>query len=274
MSEKGARAVLNENYGVETPAPVASRPTDSAAARLQRMSARRQAALDDQKRSFLRMVSHELRTPLNAIIGFSEILSSELYGPLGQPQYQEYAKLVHESGHRLLRLVNQILEIARLEGHVVDLTLAPEALAPALDQAAEPVRAELAARGARLEVIGVGPELEVRADPRGLRTIIGNLLQNAMAHCPSGAPVIVRAERDGDMIELSIEDCGDGVDPLDIPRLLRPFEQGESTLSRAAEGAGLGLPIVQLLCDAMGGTLRIVSAKGEGLKAVVRLPAV
>lgn len=274
MPEKSARAVLPENDGAEAPAPVAGKATESAAMRLQRMSARRQAALDDQKRSFLRMVSHELRTPLNAIIGFSEILSSELYGPLGQPQYQEYAKLVHESGHRLLRLVNQILEIARLEGHVVDLTLAPEAVAPALDQAAEAVQAELAARGARLEVMALDADLEVRADPRGLRTIIGNLLQNAIAHSPAGAPVIVRAERDGDMVELSIEDAGQGVDPYDIPRLLRPFEQGESTLSRAAEGAGLGLPIVQLLCDAMGGTLRIVSAKGEGLRAVVRLPGV
>ncbi|WP_369060897.1 HAMP domain-containing sensor histidine kinase [Caulobacter sp. 73W] len=274
MSEKAARAALSETFGADAPAPVPARATESAATRLQRMSARRQAALDDQKRSFLRMVSHELRTPLNAIIGFSEILSSELYGPMGQPQYQEYAKLVHESGHRLLRLVNQILEIARLEGHVVDLTLAADAVAPALEEAAEPLRAELAARGAWLELIGVDADLEVRADPRGLRTIIGNLLQNAIAHTPAGAPVIVRAERDGDMVELSIEDCGEGVDPYDIPRLLRPFEQGESTLSRAAEGAGLGLPIVQLLCDAMGGTLRIVSARGEGLKAVVRLPGV
>ncbi|WP_269713981.1 sensor histidine kinase [Caulobacter sp. NIBR2454] len=269
MSEKAAVAALTQ--GFEAPAP-AERPADSAAARLQRMSARRQAALDDQKRSFLRMVSHELRTPLNAIIGFSEILSSELYGPMGQPQYQEYAKLVHESGHRLLRLVNQILEIARLEGHVVDLSVDTEPLAPAMEYAAESLRDELAARQARLELVGLDEALEVRADAKGLRTILGNLLQNAIAYSPMGAPIILRASRDGDMVEISIEDCGEGVDPRDIPRLLRPFEQGESTLSRAAEGAGLGLPIVQLLCDAMGGTLRIVSAKGEGLRAVVRLP--
>jgi signal transduction histidine kinase len=100
----------------------------SAARRAAAAHARRRAALDDRKRSFLRMVSHELRTPLNAVIGFSEILSRELYGPLGSPQYKEYAAIVHDSGLKLLKLVNQIVEIARLEGHVTDLDVAPEAL--------------------------------------------------------------------------------------------------------------------------------------------------
>src|SRR5579871_6325799 len=107
---------------------------------------RRRAALDAQKRSFLRMVSHELRTPLNSIIGFSEIISKELCGPLGSPQYKEYAEHVRESGLKLLRLVNQVLEIARLEGHVTDLDPTPELLDHAVDDVLEQLRDEIAAR--------------------------------------------------------------------------------------------------------------------------------
>src|SRR4051794_17284499 len=98
-----------------------------------RALARLEAAMDDQKRSFLRMVSHELRTPLNSILGFSEILTAELYGPLGTAQYKEYAEIIHGSGRKLLKLVNQVLEIARLEGRAMDLDAQAEPLEAALD---------------------------------------------------------------------------------------------------------------------------------------------
>ena len=101
---------------------------------------RRRVAMDAQKRSFLRMVSHELRTPLNSIIGFSEIISRELCGPLGSPQYREYAEHVRQSGLKLLRLVNQVLEIARLEGHVTDLEPTPELLDHAVDDVLDQLR--------------------------------------------------------------------------------------------------------------------------------------
>ena len=97
--------------------------------------ARLDVQLDEQKRSFLRMVSHELRTPLNAVIGFSEIVSSEAYGPLGAPQYKEYAELIRQSGYKLLKLVNQVVDIAKLEGRAMDLDLEPEPLDSALDDA-------------------------------------------------------------------------------------------------------------------------------------------
>src|SRR5215475_1042519 len=122
----------------ETPAP--------------RAMARLEAAMDAQKRSFLRMVSHELRTPLNSIIGFSEIISRELCGPLGSPQYKEYAEHVRQSGLKLLRLVNQVLEIARLEGHVTDLAALPEPLDHALDDALDGLRDEIEARRVRITV--------------------------------------------------------------------------------------------------------------------------
>ncbi|MBO9707771.1 MAG: HAMP domain-containing histidine kinase [Caulobacter sp.] len=235
--------------------------------------ARRKQALDDQKRSFLRMVSHELRTPLNAVIGFSEILSCELYGPLGAPQYKEYAQLVHESGQKLLRLVNQIVEIARLEGHVTDLDLGAEELDEAVEDAMLQMRAEAGGR----EVSIVAPELgslpTLRADGRGLRTILTNLLQNAVTHSPRNGLVVIEARLvDDGMVEIEIRDHGDGVDPAELPRLVRPFEQGGATLTRSSEGAGLGLPIVDLLARAMGGSLRLKSTPGHGFTALVTLP--
>jgi signal transduction histidine kinase len=233
---------------------------------------RRSAWLDDQKRSFLRMVSHELRTPLNSIIGFSEIISKELAGPLGSPQYREYAEHVRQSGLKLLRLVNQVLEIARLEGHVTDLESSAELLDHAVDDALDGLREEIKTRGARITVEEEGQLPAVLADPRGLRTILTNLLQNAVTFSHEGGEVRVRARRLLGRVQIEIEDDGDGVDPDDIPRLLRPFEQGENALTRSTEGAGLGLPIVSLLCLAMGGTLRLISEPGRGLKAVVVLP--
>lgn len=240
-------------------------------ARLRR--ARREAALDETKRSFLRMVSHELRTPLNSILGFSEIISSELYGPLGAPQYKEYAGIIRASGNRLLKLVNQILEIARLEGHAVDMDLRPEALDHALDDVLDGLHDEMEARRVSVIVQGQGRLPSVLADSRGLRSILANLIQNAVAFSPEGAVVCVKAEPAGEMVDISIIDQGPGVDPEDIPRLLRPFEQGENALTRRAEGAGLGLPIVELLCTAMGGRLKLTSIPGRGLTAGVRLPA-
>ena len=234
----------------------------------------RHADSEAQKRSFLRMVSHELRTPLNSIIGFSEIISKELCGPLGAPQYKEYAEHVRLSGLKLLRLVNQVLEIARLDGVATDLSPLPESLDHALDDVLEGLRDDISARGVRVVVEGQGRLPAVTADPRGLRTVLGNLIQNGVTFSPEHGEVRIRAHRLLGRVRVQIEDDGEGIDPKDIPRLLRPFEQGENALTRANEGAGLGLPIVVLLCRAMHGTLRLVSEPGEGLRAEVILPSV
>jgi signal transduction histidine kinase len=230
-------------------------------------------AMDAQKRSFLRMVSHELRTPLNSIIGFSEVISKELCGPLGSPQYKEYAEHVRQSGLKLLRLVNQVLEIARLEGHVTDLDPMPELLDHAVDDTLDALREEINARQIRILVADEGRLPGVVADPRGLRTVLTNLLQNAVAYSPEGSEVRLSAGRAPGCVRIVIEDEGEGIDPAEIPRLMRPFEQGQNALTRSTEGAGLGLPIVALLCQAMGGGLRLVSEPGKGLRAEVVLPA-
>lgn len=250
----------------------ASPDYDAKAERRAAAHRRRRAALDDRKRSFLRMVSHELRTPLNAVIGFSEILSRELYGPLGAPQYREYAEIVHDSGLKLLKLVNQIVEIARLEGHVTDLDLAPEGLDEAIEDVVEQFRTESAQRQVTVTVPGAGTLPTVMADSRGLRTLLGNLLQNAIHHSPEGGEVCIYAQAlPGGLVEIALVDQGPGVEPEELPRLLRPFEQGGTTLTRTSEGAGLGLPIVDLLSRAMGGGLRLTSRPGAGLTAQVTL---
>lgn len=232
---------------------------------------RRDSAADEQRRSFLRMVSHELRTPLNSILGFSEILTSELYGPLGAPQYKEYAGIIRQSGQKLLKLVNQVLEIARLEGHAVEMDLRPEPLAAAVDETLGLLKDDLGTVRVRVEGREALPP--VVADPRGLRTVLFHLLQNALAFSPDGGEVRVSAVRDGEEVEIAVADQGQGVDPADLPRLMAPFEQGENALTRRGEGAGLGLPIADLTCRAMGGRLRLDSRPGEGLTARIRLPA-
>ena len=242
-------------------------------ARLESRLARRAASLDDAKRQFLRMVSHELRTPLNAIIGFSEIISAELYGPLGAPQYREYARHVRQSGHRLLRLVNQILEIARLQDRVVDMETRPEPLDHVLDDVRDLVREDLDGQKVDLHIENDGDLPSVFADPRGLRSLLRNLVENAVFYGPEGGTVTVRARRQGPGVAIEIEDEGDGIDPEDIPRLMNPFEQGDNALTRTSQGAGLGLPIARLTAEAMSGALTLSAAPGGGLIATVTLPA-
>jgi signal transduction histidine kinase len=228
---------------------------------------------DEAKRSFLRMISHELRTPLNSIIGFSEVLRQELCGPLGSEQYKEYAVFISDSGHKMLKLVNQIVEIVRLESQAESLDLALEPVDLAVGEAFQNLAAEAQTWGVRLTAEALDEMPVVLADARALRTVLINLLQNAMAYSPPGEAVRVRARRAGPQVLIEIEDQGPGVDPEDLPRLMRPFEQGEHTLTRTADGAGLGLPIAKLLTEAMGGTLMIRTAPGEGLTAVIDLPA-
>ena len=227
---------------------------------------------DEQRRSFLRMVSHELRTPLNSIIGFSEILAAELHGPLGQPQYREYAEIIQGSGHKLLKLVNQVLEIARLESGTMDFDLQVEALDPALDDSLATLKNEIAVRGVTVKAPEKGALPCVIADNRGLRSVLGHLLQNAVAYSPEGGEVRVTTRARGKVIDILIENDGDRIGAKELPRLLLPFEQGENALIRRGEGAGLGLPISQLTCEGMNGRLQLFPGADTGVTARVRLP--
>jgi signal transduction histidine kinase len=227
------------------------------------------ARAGNSRSSFLRMASHELRTPLNSIIGFSELISCELYGPVGAPQYKEYADIIHDSGKRLLRMVNQVLEVVKLQESAADLDPAPQALDEVVQDALAALTPDAQAREVEVVVEPLPRGLSAQADARGIRTILANLLQNAVTFSPDGGEVRISARRRGGMVEVLVSDTGGGVPIEDIPRLLRPFEQGEN----APQGAGLGLTIVRLLCDAMDGSLALDSRPGEGLTAVVTLPA-
>jgi signal transduction histidine kinase len=228
-------------------------------------------APEAQTRAFLRMASHELRTPLNSIIGFSEIIATELYGPLGAPQYKEYAEIIRESGNKLLKLVNQVLEIARLESRAVEWDLEIEPLGPAIDGVFSGLAREMAERDVKVTV-ATETLPSVVADARGLQTILAGLLQNAVLHSPTGSEVEICAARKGAVVELSIENPAGDLDPAEIPRLMKPFAQGETALTRP-EGAGLGLSICALTCQAMGGDLTVSPAPGGRFRAAVSLKA-
>jgi len=216
------------------------------------------------------MASHELRTPLNSILGFSEILATELYGPLGTPQYKEYAEIIRDSGHKLLKLVNQVLEIARLEGKAAEWDLRPEPLAPAVEEVLKGFAEELAGR--QVSALTAADLPPVLADARGLRTVLSGLIHNAIVFSPPGGVVRIAARAADGAVEIAISNGGEGLDPADLPRLLKPFERGENARDRKDHGAGLGLPICALTCHAMGGRLTLRSAPGEGVTALVRLP--
>jgi len=233
----------------------------------------RNLAMEEHRRSFLRVVSHELRTPLNAIIGFSEIITRELHGPINEPRYLEHAKIVHESGLRLLKLVNEVIDIARLEAGAMDLDLNPEDPIAAIEEAMRGLSAEAATKSVRLQLSASADAPPVLADPRALQTIFTNLIQNAIAHSPDGGIVEIRARDDAGDVVLEISDHGKGVEQADLDRILKPFGQADNALIRRTEGAGLGLAIVSLLCKAMDGRLKVRSNPGEGLTAIIRLPA-
>ena len=232
----------------------------------------RRPAEDAGKRSFLRTVSHELRTPLNAVIGFSEIIARELHGPIGDPRYAEHAARVRESGLELLSLVNQILDIARLESGAMDMDLRPEPVEEVLAEALGAAREAAAARDVRLvPTLEPGAE-QVVCDRRGLSAVLAALLSNAVTASPAGAEVRLTARRVGERVHLEVADAGPGIPADDLPRLMRPFEQGENALVRRGKGAGLGLPLARLFCQAMDGRLQLRN-DDAGVTATVRLPA-
>jgi signal transduction histidine kinase len=226
---------------------------------------------EEARRSFLRMISHELRTPLNSIIGFSEVLQAQPCGPL-QPEYLEYAAIIGDSGAKMLKMVNQIVEIVRLESQAADLDIHPEPLESLIEEVLLSLRQDAQALKVKLAAEDLETMPWVNTDPRALKIVLSNLLHNAMAHAPEGEVVTVRARRDGAAVAIEVEDRGPGVDPAEVPRLLRPFQKGGSH-GRGPEGAGLGLPIALLYARAMGGDLDIRTAPGQGFTAIVTAPA-
>jgi signal transduction histidine kinase len=227
----------------------------------------------EERTSFLRMVSHELRTPLNSIIGFSEILNSQVHGPLGAPQYAEYAGIIRDSGYKMLKLVNQVLELIRLAEGMVRLDVRPAKVGHAILDAIDLVRTEALEKGVTVSFAEPDGELWALADVRALRSVLDNLLQNAVQFSPPGGTVRLSLSERGERAQVEIADSGPGIEVNDLDRVLRPFEQGDYALTRTTAGAGLGLPTARLLCEVMGGQLSLENGAGGGLVARVALVA-
>ncbi|MDP2800394.1 MAG: ATP-binding protein [Phreatobacter sp.] len=223
------------------------------------------------KSEFLAHMSHELRTPLNAIIGFSEVMRDGHFGPLGTTKYLEYVRDIHSSGHFLLSVIDDILDMARIEAGRLGLELAPTCLEETLEDTMRVV-SKMAADKEILMEAEVPEGMDLIADRRAIKQIMLNLLSNAVKFTPRGGMISVRARKARDVIAIAIEDTGIGIPRHAITKLGKPFEQVESQFSRNHQGSGLGLAIAKSLAELHGGSLRIRSTVGRGTTVVVRLP--
>ena len=226
------------------------------------------------KSAFLANISHELRTPLNAINGFSQIMKDQMFGPLGNARYIQYAGLIHESGRHLLQLIEDILDLSKIESGSVELQESTFGAAAAVEVSVG-LLIERARRDGVQLYTRIAPDLpDLHADERRFRQIALNLVANAVKFTPEGGTVVVSAGQDGDgAFVLTVGDTGVGIAAEDMARIMAPFVQGGESGDRNLEGAGLGLPLVKLLVDLHDGELAIESTPGAGTTVTVRLPA-
>jgi len=225
------------------------------------------------KSKFLANMSHELRTPLNAIIGFSEIMESAMFGPLGAERYTEYSRDIRESGEYLLDVINDILDMSKIEAGGIRLVPETVAVEPVLADCLRVVSTRAGEKNLTLDS-EVDPQIELEADRRALKQVALNLLSNAVKFTPDGGAVTVRGRRRGGMVTIAIADNGIGIPKESLRKLGRPFEQVESQLTKRYQGSGLGLAIAKSLVELHGGRMRIRSKPGHGTMVVVRLPLV
>lgn len=224
------------------------------------------------KSEFLANMSHELRTPLNAIIGFSEVMGSEVFGPLGDKRYSQYCRDINASGRYLLQLISDILDMANIEAGRLRLDFDDVPLETVVPQAVRVLAPRAQDKGIALQV-DLGRELRLRADRRALRQIVFNLLSNAVKFTPDGGRVSVRTRARCGGVVLAVEDTGIGIRRDALRTLGQPFEQIASQMTRAHEGSGLGLAIARSLVELHGGVMRIRSTVGRGTTVLVRFPS-
>ena len=225
------------------------------------------------KSMFLATVSHELRTPLNAIIGFSDLLVSEVFGPLGDPHYVSYARDVQASGHSLLALIEDMLDLTRAEIGQIMLRESRVDIATEVAAAVGMVRSRQSGSVAPMHVAIPEDLPPIWADGRLIRQVLFNLVSNASKFTMADGRIEITAEIAEDGLEIRVSDTGIGIRSRDIDTVLRPFEQVDSALSRRYEGIGLGLPLSKAFVELHAGTLSIQSELGVGTTAIVRLPA-
>jgi len=236
-------------------------------------AATRQAELANRAKSeFLANMSHELRTPLNAVIGFSEMVLRGTYGPLGDRRYKEYIKDINQSGHLLLSLINEILDLSRIEAGKRTLEEERISLAALVGDCLRLVkpRADEAGVTLKSEIPESCPD--IYADEGAVKKVLLNLIVNGIKFSKGSGEVTVAIRRVPEGLELSVRDSGIGIRAADIGRLAVPFTQIEDATSRSREGTGLGLAIAKAIVEQHGGTLTIASEYGQWTKVAVILP--
>jgi len=224
------------------------------------------------KSRFLASMSHELRTPLNAIMGFSDIMRNRLFGDL-PGRYAEYAELIHESGAHLLDLINDVLDMSKIEAHRYELVIETFDARDPVSGALRLMRVQADAAGVALRASLPPQAVEIDADERALKQIVLNLLSNAIKFTPEGGSVTLGVADRNEVLEIIVADTGVGIAPEDVERLGRPYEQvGDA--SRKAMGTGLGLSLVRSFAELHGGDMTIESTLGVGTAVTVRIPVV
>jgi two-component system, cell cycle sensor histidine kinase PleC len=226
------------------------------------------------KSSFLANMSHELRTPLNAILGFSEVLEREMFGPMANSAYKDYAGDIHSSGRYLLGLINDILDLSRIEAGRMEMKEEPVVLGHALEQAQHLLGLKAAEKDARVSIHVEESAPKVLADARAINQIAINLLNNAIKFAPPKSQITMSVKRtDSGAMQLSVRDNGPGIPQAEIAHAMSAFARGSHATKKAIEGAGLGLPIVKGLVEAHGGTLAINCEPGRGTDVICTFPA-
>ena len=225
------------------------------------------------KSEFLANMSHELRTPLNAIIGFSEVMTQELFGPMSNSNYQDYANDIHDSGHHLLDIINDILDVSKAEVGMIELSEEVIDLSGLIEDSLRFVRSHADEKGLDLKVDLPTQKVRLRGDRLRLKQVLINLLSNAVKFTAAGTVTVKLAGRSDGGVTLRVIDTGIGIAEGDLKRVVEPFTQVDSSLSRQHEGTGLGLPLTHALVELHDGELVIESVFGQGTSATIHLPA-
>jgi len=226
---------------------------------------------NQSKSEFLANMSHELRTPLNAINGFSDIMKKEMFGPLGDPRYKEYVSDILFSGQHLLSLINDILDMSKIEAGKMNLHIETMDINELVQQVIRIVRGRAEDNGQKL-VYNPVETREIDADPRAVKQVLLNLITNAIKFTPEGGVVSVDVSIKSAGIIVQVADTGIGIAPADLERLAKPFEQVENENTRQVEGTGLGLALSKSLVELHGGNFKIESVVGEGTTVIFTLP--
>jgi two-component system cell cycle sensor histidine kinase PleC len=231
----------------------------------------RAEAANKAKSEFLANMSHELRTPLNAILGFSEILQDQMFGPLGSSRYNEYAKDIHDSGKHLLNVINDILDMSKIEAGHIKLSCETVDLAPLIEECLRLTTIPAACKNILVEQ-SISSGIKLTADRRAMKQILLNLLSNAVKFTNNGGRIAVRTRKVDDAVVLTIADTGIGIPKSALSKIGQPFEQVQSQYAKSKGGSGLGLAISRSLTLLHHGRMRIRSREGIGTVIAIRIP--